>query len=189
MTAVKRPRFDAQRRFWAEIRRLRLFSIADLVAVGGSTDSAKMFVRRLRQNGLVEMRPGPISKPGCFPPALYELVKDLGQRCPRFTSAGAIETAPTAQERLWAAMKPLRQGFSVTELATLARVSVDNAKTYTSALRDTGYLDQITSAPPHRFRLKKAMNTGPEPPLRVPDGVWDININALMPHVPKEAQE
>lgn len=183
----RRPRFDAQRRFWMEIRRLRRFRIADLILVGGTNDSAKMFVRRLRQNGIVVATSTPPDpKHHGFPPAHYELVKDLGQRCPRFTSNGAIDAIPTAQERLWAAMKPLRQGFSVSEIASLARVTLDNAKTYVSALRDTGYLEQLTTAAPHRFRLKRTMNTGPEPPLRVPEGVWDINTNTLVPFVTEE---
>ena len=182
-----RPRFAAQRSFWAQIRKLRVFGIADLCGAAGSEDAAKMFVRRLRQNGIVEaLPPEPAPHRRDFPPSRYKLIKDLGQRCPRFATSGAISTTPTAQERLWAAMRPLRSGFTVAELASLARCPRDSAKTYITALFEVGYLERIATEPFHRFRLRKACATGPEPPVRVPGGVWDMNLDRLIPARPVE---
>ena len=186
----RRMRFADPWRCWAEIRRRKEFRMADLVATGAHRRSAAAFVQRLMDAGIVASDDRAGRNRGKFGVAVYTLVKDIGRRCPRFTSAGELNTRPTAQERMWAAMKPLRQGFFLPELEALARIDTENTlKSYVKALHRAGYVEVVQTIPhrfasrypTHRYRLVKSKNTGPEAPVILRDGaVWDPNLDAIV---------
>ncbi|WP_146191579.1 hypothetical protein [Azospirillum humicireducens] len=171
---------------WAEVRRLKTFQTADLLVEGTTRKIANAFLRKAIQAGLVVVeKPGD----GGWRGAVYRLVRDVGRRCPRFTADGRLNETPTPTERIWAAIKPLRGGFTVREVACLTRCTEDRVGQYVNALRRHGYLDVLVKSGGHRegrYRLKRSMNTGPDAPhvLRgAGKPVWDPNLGRLVEEV------
>ena len=182
-----RKRFDGSRVVWAEIRRLKTFRTADLIVEGTTRQIATAFVGKAIKAGIVV-----VDQPsdGGWRGAVYRLVRDVGRRCPRFTSDGRLNEAPTPTERIWAAIKPLRGGFTVRELACLTRCTEDRVLQYVSALRRHGYLDTLVKGGGGRGEgrhcLRRSMNTGPDAPhvLAGPGKrVWDPNLGRLVDEV------
>lgn len=178
--SVKTQRLVSARIVWAEIRRLKTFRLADL-DVPNLRFAANFVQNALCAGLLTVLEPRRRGKTG----ALYQLVRDVGRRCPRF-SRGNIDPMPTPAERMWAAFKPLRGGFTVRELASLTRVGESGALQYVNALRRYGYLEVLVapvgrSKPVEgRFRLVASMNTGPDAPQVLRNkSVWDPNTGAL----------
>jgi hypothetical protein len=95
---------------------------------------------------------------------------------------------PPAQQRMWTAMRSLRQ-FAVKEMAYAAAddrgaVSAVTAKRYVAHLVAAGYLAAVDAGGPGKpatWRLRPAMNTGPRAPriLRV-HIVFDANRGAVI---------
>lgn len=105
--------------------------------------------------------------------ALYVLARDVGVDAPRVTGDGKPVTQGIGTERMWTAMKALRE-FDAVELAVAAstpehQVSEETAKSYVASLARAGYV-ACTKPAVHghvkaRYRFNRAMNTGPRPPL------------------------
>ncbi|MGQ9370567.1 hypothetical protein [Azospirillum sp. A39] len=179
----RRQRFATPEALWREIRRLRSFTLAELAAAAAAPRYiAKRFVGRLVEVGVLagEDQPG---AHGQFPTRLYRLVRDLGRRCPRFR-ANRIDPSPSVSERIWAAIKPLRGGFSIRELTILARSKHDVTRNYLVALTRAGYLSVVDPGGPNkgtRYRLASGKHTGPEPPRVLRDGaVYDPNLDRVV---------
>ncbi|SMH62566.1 hypothetical protein [Azospirillum agricola] len=193
MVGVSEERRDPPRRYaetrecWATIRRLKTFRLRDLVGPSVSRSLASNFVRKALAAGILKVQDGHTASTH----RVYELVRDVGRRFPRFDASGRLTTRPEASERMWAAIKPLRGGFQIDELSHLARASLANTRQYVSLLHTHGYLDVMvphaTGASGHRarYRLKSSMNTGPDAPMRLRDGsLWDPNREAMAEEVP-----
>lgn len=190
----RRPRHIGPAQCWAAIRQLRRFTLAQLEAVVPRR-TAQRFIQALLDAGVVTGTRVQQSNAVRF--TEYELIRDLGRRCPRFDGKGGIDPRPTAQERLWAAMRPLRGGFVLAELIGLTRVKEETARSYVAALRRAGYLDmhlvnRHQGARFYRYVLVRDRYTGPEPPVVLADGaVWDANLNRIVwsPSEPRDGQE
>lgn len=174
-------RFADRAVLWAEIRKRKTFRPADLRGVGAPWPTVKSFVAALTKAGVLRLD---LPDSGWPNGASYTLVKDVGRRCPRFRANGALNTKPTLTERLWAAMKPLR-GFTNGEIASLIRArSADVVGNYVRTLHRAGYLDAEKPRGQGlavHYRLRRSMDTGPEPPIVLRDGsVWDANRLAVV---------
>lgn len=186
-------RMSKARFCWGRMRTLRVFTVDDLKGDQIPRRFAKEFVARTVKAGLVGVKSqadksGGIGKTR---PAVYELLRDVGRRCPRFRS-GKLDETPTPKERMWAAIKPLRGGFTVQELTALARVHYAAAARYIALLHKHGYIDRLSryaggSVPVDaRYSVKKGMHSGPDAPQELRSGaIWDPNRQALL----TEAQE
>ncbi|WP_372400254.1 hypothetical protein ABMY26_32090 [Azospirillum sp. HJ39] len=191
MTLVEadKPRVNQTKRLagsrivWAEMRRLKSFKARDLHVPGTTRQIVATFLFKSIKAGLVI-----VDKEGSVP--TYRLERDVGRRCPRFTADGRLDPIPAPNERIWAAIKPLRGGFTVRELASLTRCSESGAWQYVAALRRHGYLETLVapvgrSKPVEgRYRLKKGKNTGPDAPQALRGGrLWDPNLGRLVDEV------
>ncbi|MBP2301275.1 hypothetical protein [Azospirillum picis] len=170
------------------MRSLRHFKARDLMGNGVSKKCVFDFLKNTITAGLVAVKI-PKGQDSVFDAAEYELVKDVGRRCPRFRK-GQLDPVPLPHERMWAAMKPLRSGFTVRELASLTRSGESNTWNYVAALRRHGYLETLTEAvggaypTEGRYRLRKLMVTGPDAPQLLRGGaVWDPNRNVVAEEV------
>lgn len=180
---------------WALIRRLKRFTVPDLRRAGVSKQVARSFLTALQDNGIVtrvEDRDGARGW-AAAPVAQYELVRDLGVLTPRFNRQGVLDFTPNTADRMWAAMKPLRD-FSNPELAALARVPVATAAKYVTMLQAAGYLIELAPGGGYhrqgRYRLNPRRNTGPRAPVTRQNGaVWDANERreVLPPRAEREA--
>lgn len=123
----------------------------------------------------------------------FTLVK-TPKTAPRLRADGSLIEGPTTQERLWRAMRGLKQ-FSTRELAYAATVTravpLKTAQRYINALAAAGYLTvRGEDNKPKLYRLKPGMNTGPRPPsILVCEAVWDRNQNRIVGETiePREA--
>jgi hypothetical protein len=115
---------------------------------------------------------------------LYRLLRDVGVDAPRVTAEGRPVTQGIANERMWAAMKVLRE-FNYAELVQAAsdeahQVSEETAKNYCLFLCRAGYLG-VSAKAVHgkakaRYRFNRSKNTGPRAPLICRDkSVMDAN--------------
>lgn len=134
--------------------------------------AVKEYTAKLVASGILAMAP---RKPG--ETARYRIVRDVGVDAPRFR-AGRLDEAPTAQQRIWAAVKALRD-FSIAELQLVAEVPRATAARYVYSLTKAGY---FVAAGERRWRLLAGRNTGPRPPAIVAGGkaVFDLNLNREM---------
>ncbi|KAA0678109.1 hypothetical protein [Roseomonas genomospecies 6] len=181
MTATPRKgRQDLRAEVWATIRRLKRFTVPDLLAAGMSRPTCKSFIPLLVDNGILSREEVP-GRRGFVDGMVqrYELVRDLGRRCPRFTANGQLDETPTTTERIWAAIKPL-PAFSIPEIAMLARVARPTTAKYINTLYRAGYLDELSPGGGYyrqaKYRLRRKRSTGPQPPVICKDGsVWDAN--------------
>ncbi len=108
---------------------------------------------------------------------------------PRFRADGTAIVS-NRQECLWRAMRALRSGFTVRELAFAAALPTQTiaegvARTYVELLADAGYLVLLKEREGRNglrvWRLKPSMNTGPLSPtiLRM-QAVFDRNLRQVM---------
>lgn len=120
---------------------------------------------------------------------LYFLKRDVGVEAPRVTAEGKPVTQGLANERMWAAMKVLRE-FNYAELVQAAsdeamHVSEETAKTYCKFLCRAGYLAVSAAAVSRkskaRYRFNRSKNTGPRAPLIARDkSVMDANTAQIV---------
>lgn len=120
---------------------------------------------------------------------LYALANDPGSETPRLTRDGGLDTAPTHQERLWLAMKPLGS-FTAPELVMACGNAVTNAQasSYIGRLAAAGYL--VETEPCRtvsgqnrraRYALRMGRDTGPRPPaVRRDKTVFDLNLGRVV---------
>ena len=114
--------------------------------------------------------------------ATYRLLRDMGVEAPRLTVAGAIDTTPTDQERMWQAMKALPT-FDVRDIMLSTGITAAApVKHYLRDLKRAGYLVVVQAGAAGRggkqarLRLLPSRNTGPRPPaVRRSGAVFDMN--------------
>lgn len=125
----------------------------------------------------------------------YRLARDTGVDTPNVTAHGKPTQAGLGAERMWLAMKALRE-FDCRELAAIASddghaVRVATVKTYVKFLARAGYLTLAVAsmrlrggqggAAAARYRFTRSMNTGPRAPLVCRDkSVVDANTGAVV---------
>lgn len=120
--------------------------------------------------------------------ALYRLARDVGVDAPRVTAEGKPVTQGLGNERMWTAMKSLRE-FDAVELALAATdeklaVSVETAQSYLKYLERAAYVAlAAANRGGHtraRYRFNRAKNTGPRAPLITRDkNVMDANTGEI----------
>ena len=181
---------SARDEIWAEIRRRKRFTVADIEAATSITGATiRTYVCGLTRAGFIK-HDGKTTARGVthvanqFASPRYRLVQDTGVDAPRVRKNGEIVTQGLAREQMWRTMRVLRE-FDARELAIVAStetvlVDRDDARKYCYALRVAGYL--LAVAPggrPERYRLVR--NTGPKAPMlqRVRQ-VFDPNLRRVV---------
>lgn len=110
-------------------------------------------------------------------PAHHGIQRDVGVEAPRFVG-GRIDEGSTGQERMWGAMKALRD-FAIADLQLAAEIAKPaTVRAYVRGLLRAGYLQE---AGDRRWRLLQSKNTGPRPPAVRRNGtVIDLNLGREM---------
>lgn len=192
-------RFQAEPRqaVWAEIRKLRLFTVSQLLrepTVGLDASSVTYYVRSLEAAGYVRCLDAhqPTENQRNRKRLVlrtYELVRDNGIDAPRVRIDGS-HLGATAQERMWKVIRILSE-FSAAEVAATASteespVSLIVAKSYIGHLYKAGYIKMIQ--PPRffpsalaRYRFLTAKFSGPKPPMVQRDkSIYDPNLKKVV---------
>lgn len=178
--SIRVPR--GQQGFWElmceHTRRQGTFTVADID--GGSNVEASTirdYLRRLVIGGYVVVAG---EEPGQGTDRKRYRVEKPRADAPRLRRDGT-ELAREAQWRLWTAMRGLRRGFTIRELAFTAGldepVRQTTAASYVKHLHQAGYLTVVGRASgPQQRTYRLVRNTGPKPPriLRT-KAVWDDN--------------
>ena len=123
---------------------------------------------------------------------LYRLVRDVGVEAPRVTRDGKPVTQGIGTERMWTAIKALRE-FDYLEIAQAATdesctVRLEAAKTYLYYLERAGYVVLVSPCvrgaghwSKARYRFIRAKNTGPRAPLITREKeVMDANTGVVV---------
>lgn len=150
--------------------------------------SVEHYVARLVAGGYAEVKE---RRPctGAVATNVYRLLKRPKQ-APRLRPDGtAIES--TAKDRLWTAMRSLKQ-FTRQELAYAATtdspIPAKTAQRYINQLASAGYL-AVRSGQPVVYRLKPDGNTGPlSPAVLATEVVFDRNLRRRLVEEPVEAE-
>ncbi len=118
----------------------------------------------------------------------YRLLKSP-KTAPRIRADGTI-IASTQQECLWRAIRALKSGFNVRELAFTASTDVVKikevaAQRYVELLAGAGYLSLVQARKGRHglntWRLKPGMNTGPlSPTILRTESIFDRNLCKVM---------
>ena len=175
--------FDSREAIWADIRRLKSFTVRELWMESTlKLDSVREYVAGLKSAGYVAAQ---VSDAPFVPfktqATVYTLVRDVGIEAPRVRKDGTLVTQGQGTANMWRTMRILGT-FSARELAVSAStetcvIKEDTAAKYLRHLHDAGYLHNIKG----RYRFLPSMHTGPKPPMiqRV-KRVWDQNLKKVM---------
>lgn len=173
---------------WAEARKLKTFTIADLAkAARVKHGTAHEYVRGLVAAGYLELQgkaQAPDASCSRFQRNLYRLVHDCGIEAPRVRRDGS-ELPASGRERMWRTMRVLGD-FTVHDLVIHASaggpaVAHQEAETYCRWLARAGYLRASGKGEAVRFRFIKTRYSGPRPPMiqRV-HRLWDPNLGKVV---------
>lgn len=175
--------------WWEKLRQIGKgghFTVRTLDQAGNDhIGSVRDFVRRLEKAGYVEQidtapRNGDNQK-------IYEIVK-APRILPPLTRDGSLGVQGRRVQSMWNHMRSAPR-FSFRTLADFASVegavvSRETAKSYIKRLNEAGYLVTLEEGRPRHpavYRLKRAKNTGPCPPMILRSKmVWDQNTKELM---------
>lgn len=185
---------------WAAIRRLRRFTVGDVQAeTRQPTATITSYLQGLQAAGYVSReaayRHRRTERGGMrFIAPQYELVKDVGVVAPRVTRKGQPVTQGSARDRMWQAMRILKD-FSADELVAAAScggapVSRVDAYDYIRHLARARYLVITQPRGPGRcgrYKLVPVRNTGPRAPMvqRIKQ-VFDANLGQVVWPAPAE---
>lgn len=178
---------QARQTLWAEMRRLKQFTVSQLSPDRSRSYLVYSYLRALEAGGYVR-RVERISAPARPDTHLYILERDTGIDAPRLRRDGSPVTQGLPREQIWRAMRILRN-FSVTEVqmsATTPSVPVNDVEVrrYINHLCRAGYLICTRPSRPGvlaRYQLVRARSTGPRPPMVKANGqVYDPNINRVV---------
>lgn len=173
---------------WAEIRRLRRFTVSAICSTTGELDAAYRYLQALAAGGYVQVIDREQRPDGKYGSYRYELIKDAGIEAPRLRADGSPVTQGMAREQLWRSMRILRE-FNVLELRGASDtahvpVSRDGAEAYITHLKRAGYLTCVRPARPGvlaRYRLLYSRNSGPKPPQVQANGaIYDPNLRRVV---------
>lgn len=175
--------FDSREAIWAEIRRLKSFTVRELYE--GTTlklDSVREYVAGLKYAGYVAAQ---VSDAPFVPfktqATVYTLVRDVGIDAPRVRKDGTPVTQGQGTANMWRTMRILGT-FSARELAVSAStetcvIKENTAARYLRYLCDAGYLHNQKGL----YRFLPSMHTGPKPPMiQNVKRVWDQNLKKVM---------
>jgi hypothetical protein len=111
----------------------------------------------------------------------YRLIRDIGSAAPRLNRRGdAREHRPSGYQRLWTAIQVLKE-FDQVELVMTARLSEETVRKYLRLLVLAGYLQEVRTAPPRRWRLLPDKWTGPlSPQITHLRALYDPNIGEVV---------
>lgn len=167
-------------KLWEAIRRLAEFNVYELAGaakVDRHKYSVQDYLKALTVAGILSKIPAKF--PGDF--SRYRLVLDVGVDAPRVRKDGSFPPE-TAQNRMWRAMKVLRE-FSTRDLVVHASlpdstIADTTASIYCRWLEAGGYL-VAADIKPSRYRLVK--NTGAKAPqiLRIKQ-LYDPNTGKVV---------
>lgn len=185
-----------QRMLWAEMRKLRRFTVPQLCPDRSQFRAAYDYLDALTAAGIVCRYPSSDASAGRFAPYLYVLERDPGVDAPRLRRDGTPIVFGLAREQLWRSIRILRE-FNVRELTVVATtpaapVSEANATRYVLTLRRAGYLCCVRPSAPGRlarYRLLLTHNTGPHPPIVQTNGcLYDPNLGRMVWQPPLAAE-
>lgn len=182
------PRPEGREVVWAEIRRLRTFTVADLEHATRITEATiRTYLLGLTRAGYLRRTDDPVERTR-YEPARWELVRDVGVEAPRVRKDGTEVTQGRAREQMWRTMRILRE-FTHRDLAIQAstetcQVAEADAKDYVKYLCRAKYLVCISTGGPGtlaRYRFVPSRYTGPRPPMiqRIKQ-VFDPNLGRVM---------
>lgn len=179
--STNRDKPQGQDGVWAEIRRLNIFTAAE---IRHSTDIPKKtitdYIKRLEAGHYVEKH-GSFEETG-----RYILRRDAGHHAPRIRPDGTPVTMGGGVQNMWRSMRMLGQ-FTPRDLALHSTtdsvtVSEETAKSYCSMLLKAQYLRVLQKAVPgkHQATYRFIRNTGPLPPqIQRVKQVFDLNIREV----------
>lgn len=161
-------------RVWAAIRDFgkgNTFSVAEIMLLSEQrADTVLPYIGGLTKAGYLEQgAKRPTNRPRReF--RWFSLVRDIGVEAPRVDVNGKAVTQGIGREQMWTGMRATKGDFDWRELKQSCPhpVSLYEIKTYLTFLQRAGYLaitQQSRGTVPARYRLVKARNTGPRPPL------------------------
>lgn len=169
---------------WTAIRKLRRFTKLDLeAATRVNMDTLASYLQGLTKAGYLTR-----TDRGFAAPSTWTLERDVGVEAPRVTRAGKPVTQGLGRERMWHAMRILKD-FSLSELVSTASaggkaVSPQEAQYYIKHLHHARYLKFTVKNASHRaarWMLIPVRNTGPRAPMiqsiRV---VFDPNLGQVV---------
>ena len=179
---AKRP--EGRQVMWEAIRRLRRFTLAELeIATELKDTTLRSYVEGLTKAGYLERQRPTELVGGCFPPATWTLLNDIGVEAPRVRRDGTQVTHGLGREQLWRTMRIIND-FDFHELALQAStetqpIAEKEAAFYCQYLHRAGYLVITAEGGPNRatrYRLLPSRYTGPKAPqIQRIRQVWDAN--------------
>lgn len=179
---------QARQTLWAEMRRRKQFTVAELYPGRPPSAAAYDYLAALIAAGYVRREDRPARQGQGSAPYRYSVVRDAGVDAPRLRRNGSVVTTGKARENLWRVIRILRD-FNATEAriaadTPLARVSNNEARRYITHLCRAGYLICIQPKRPGvlaRYRLIRTRNTGPRPPMVQANGnIFDPNLGRVV---------
>lgn len=178
---AKTAKPQGQDGIWAEIRRLTLFTPAEIRL---NTEIPKKtitdYLRRLEAGGYI------VKHASFAETSRYKLYRDAGHHAPRIRPDGSPVTQGGGVMNMWRSMRMLGQ-FTPRDLAVHSTtdsvtVTAETAKAYCSMLLKARYLRVIRKAVPgkHQATYRFIRNTGPLPPqIQRVKQVYDPNLCAV----------
>lgn len=171
---------------WTAIRKLRRFTVLDLEAPTRiNTATLKSYLQGLTAAGYLTREDTGFAKP-----STWTLVRDVGVEAPRVNRKGRPVTQGSGRERMWSAMRILKE-FNLVELTATASaggtpVRMGEAQFYVKHLFRARYLKHTVknaNGRAARWLLIPVRNTGPRAPMvqRVHE-VFDPNLGQVMTH-------
>lgn len=183
---------SARERIWRTIRaqRTEITQSGLAVASGTTLSLVRNYVQGLLKAGYLHQSGERVGR-GVAIERVYVLVRDSGWEVPRVRRCdGQAVSQGSVNEAMWSTMRRMfiQNDFDCRELVALAStkqrpISLSTARTYVTHLARAGYLITCASAEngPRgrltRYRLHRAMDTGPRSPriLRTKE-VFDANL-------------
>lgn len=166
---------------WAEVRRLNIFTAAEIVA---NTDIPKKtitdYLKRLEAGGYIRKHDSFAQT------SRFILERDAGIHAPRVRSDGSPVRQGDGSQNMWRSMRMLGQftprDIAVHSTTDTVTVTEATAKFYCSMLLKARYLRVMRKAVPgkHQATYKFVRNTGPLPPqIQRVKQVFDQNLGAV----------
>ncbi|WP_107495299.1 hypothetical protein [Thalassobius sp. I31.1] len=186
----KHPKPQGQDGIWLAIRRLKRFTVTDIV---NETDINRKtvtdYVKRLTAGKYL------VEQPDFESSKAYELIRDGGVHAPRLRPDGAPVVQGTGNINMWRTIRMVKQ-FTPRDLALQSSteevgVTEATARTYCTMLLKAKYLRVIQKAVPGKRQAiyRFVRDTGPLPPqIQRVKQVYDPNINEVVYYPPSAGE-
>lgn len=184
---AKRP--EGRQVMWEAIRKLRVFTLADLQTKTRIQEGAlRSYVEALAKGGYLSRERPTERVNGCFPRITFTLQRDIGVEAPRVRKDGSQVTHGLGREQMWRTMRIIGD-FNWHELAVQAStetqpIAEQEAAFYLQYLNRAGYLVVTAEGGPNkatRYRLLPSRYTGPKAPqIQRIRQVWDANTQQVV---------